>query len=381
MRLCAGLELDEEGRLTLDRELASPAVPWNSLVAAAVREGVAPLLALHLGRDARVPSGIRAALRSARLAAAARELAVRPILGSLLRDAGDAGLSVVVVKGAFLAEHLYGEAGLRPYLDIDLLIRRDQWPGLRAVLEKTGWVEQVALDRGETRPRIPRNASWLESPVFRKSGLSVEVHLNPLGLHMPLRDEGAFWDSLRRVSIAGVPALALDWPHALCTAAVHAQQHSYGRMVWLVDLAEMAKLSDLDKAAVVAAAEGEGIAGSVRHGLRLAAQIRGLTYGRSFAFPFAAASLEDRVLSFLWPIERVLSREALPPAPYYTPSVLALLRRAEPVASFGALRRIVFPPKSWVDRNYPGRRGFRLLAHYVRRVAAPWIYLVKRRLF
>jgi len=378
MRLCAGLTLDEEGRRALDRELASPAVAWNSLVAAAVREGIAPLLDLHLGRDDRVPSGIRAALRSARLAAVARELAVRPILGSLLRDAGDEGLSVVVVKGAFLAEYLYGGPGLRPYLDVDLLVRPGQWPELRSVLKRTGWDEPAAPDHGGARPPVPGGAAWLESPVFRKGGLSVEVHLNPLGLHMPLRDEGAFWNSLRRVLLAGAPALALDWPRALCTAAVHAQQHSYGRLVWLVDLAEMAKLPGLDKAAIVAAAEAEGIAGPLRHGLRMAARLRGNGAGRSWAFPFPAASLEDRALSFLWPAERVLSRRALTPAPYYTPSILAFLRRREPVAAWHGLRRILFPPRNWVDRNYPGRRGFRLLAHYIRRVAGPWIYLAKR---
>jgi hypothetical protein len=377
--LLSRLRLDAPAEGERDRLLAGGALEWTSLLRSAVAEGVAPLLHRHLKSDERVPPEARLALRRAHFSSLTRQLRFEDALRPLLLGAREARLSVVVTKGVYWSEHLYGEPGLRPFLDADLLVAPREWPAFRSLLRRSGFAVEGAAP--EDRASAPPRAAWLVSPVYKKAGdLGVEIHLNPLGLHAPLREPAAFWAAARGVFVCGAPASALPWEYELVHAAIHAQQHSYERLSWLVDMAEMIRTKSPDWSVVGGLSRREGLDAAVGHGLRLVERFWPGTVPAAALRPLSVRPYERRGLRSLWPEDDIVSRRPRPAAPFYMPSVFALIRRGRPLAAVLALRPVFFPPWSWVSHYYPGTPVWRRWGHYARRVISPAVFLIKRRI-
>jgi glycosyltransferase involved in cell wall biosynthesis len=95
--------------------IQSPVDP--RLVAAAQRHGLVPLLAravsdpLVMGLAGRIQARTRSMMEQ---------------LGEVVEDANARGIRVSVLKGPFLAHHVYRESGIRGFSDLDLLVPPDQ---------------------------------------------------------------------------------------------------------------------------------------------------------------------------------------------------------------------------------------------------------------
>jgi len=311
------------------------------------------------------------------LAAAARDAKARAVVGPLLREAGRAGLRIAVSKGFHWAERLYDEPGLRPYLDVDLFVHPSEWRAFLDLLGATGFRPEGPAGAG-SGPGRPRR-EWACSPVFHKAGLAVEAHPNPLGLQIPAVNNRLFWDSLRPVRLAGEAAWVPSWPHELVYAALHAQQHSYARLSWLVDLAEMAGLPGLDWDEATSIVRGEGLLDALAHGLRLAERCwPGSIPAPARRLMAAEGGAVRRACLFFWPPEAIAVRRRLPAAPYYMPSLFALLRRGRPGPALRGAARILWPPRGWIRRQVSGAGRCRRTAYAAGRWLRPIVYLVRR---
>lgn len=357
------------------RRIAHGRVDWNFFLKAAAREAVGPLVALHL-RDLPFPKAVSAELLSLRRATSVRHIRAGALVGPILEAARKQALDVLVTKGLRLAETLYPEPGLRPFLDVDLMIRPDAWPAFRRLLESRGFRPRSEADAVTTAAYL--RDPWVLSPVFRSGAVDVEVHMNPLGLHMPLRDESRFWEAAVSESWSGTRARVQSWEYEFCGLAVHAQQHSYERLSWLVDLAEIVSLRCLDWEAAAGIARREGIGQAVRCGLRRVESLWPGTVGPGLLRRFPLTPWESLGHRYFWPESAVWRRGPFSPAPYYTPSLFAMLRRRRPVLAARSLARILFPPRDWAAghsarRGWPGR-----LSLYGRRIGRPPVALAKR---
>jgi hypothetical protein len=79
----------------------------------------------------------------------------RSLLGRLERLLAcfhERGIDCIVLKGADVVPRLYGVWGLRPMLDIDLLVRPSDLPAIDAIAERLGY-----------RPTIDENPSYIDS--------------------------------------------------------------------------------------------------------------------------------------------------------------------------------------------------------------------------
>lgn len=312
------------------------------------------------------------------MAAAARDVKARALVGPLLRESDRSGLRPAVSKGFHWAERLYGEPGLRPYLDVDLFVHPGEWEALVALLRDAGFRREGGPESvsgpGRGAP------AWSLSPVFRKDGLAVELHANPLGLHMPARGEARFWRSLRSVRLAGEPAWVPGWPHEMVYAAVHAQQHSYARLSWLVDLAEMAALPDFDWGEAASIALEEGMEEALGHGLRLVLRCWEDAVPQGGRRLISSGGWARRASLFFWPPESVAARRPVSQAPYYMPSILALVRRGRVGPALRGAIRVLWPPRGWIRRQAPGAGPWARAVYAAGRWLRPWIYLVRRLL-
>jgi hypothetical protein len=99
---------------------------WERLGKVAQVHGVAPLLYDTLnttGWPEQVPGSLRSVLQAAYYRTTARNTVLYQELGHILVALQQAEIPVVVLKGAALACTLYPEIGLRPMVDIDVLVR------------------------------------------------------------------------------------------------------------------------------------------------------------------------------------------------------------------------------------------------------------------
>ena len=203
----------------------------------AVYYGLAPLLFKRLkGGDERasVPAEAWERLRQAYFVSADRNVRLHRNLGSVLRCLRGSGIPVIVLKGAFLAETVYGDVALRPMCDVDLMVPRADLPRAQAVLLDMGGVHQ----RLEDIEQCVTTPFHLPPVVIR--GLPVEIHWTVAPPSGTFRiDAAGLWNRAHPVTIAGVEVLALSPEDLLLHLSLHfCYQHLLATLKSFCDIAE-----------------------------------------------------------------------------------------------------------------------------------------------
>jgi hypothetical protein len=99
---------------------------WEVLIEASGRHGLTPSFYQRLKAlppDAPVPDWVRRRLRLLYLQNAGRNMNLYHGLGKVLEVLGKNHIPVIALKGAHLAELVYGDIALRPMCDLDLLVK------------------------------------------------------------------------------------------------------------------------------------------------------------------------------------------------------------------------------------------------------------------
>jgi hypothetical protein len=215
----------------------------------AVRAHVAPLLFKRLKEsDARdcVPADVWKRLRHAYFASGDRNTRLCRELRTVLQRLRGSGVKVIVLKGAFLAEAVYGDVALRPMCDTDILVPR-------ADLAKA---ESILLDMGGAHVRRPGRAAPAPGvqgvdtgpghgirrhalPVLIRD-LAIELHWTIVSPTGPFRiDTAAIWDRAHAGTVAGVEVLSLSPEDLLLHLCLHfCYQDGCAELRHLCDIAE-----------------------------------------------------------------------------------------------------------------------------------------------
>jgi hypothetical protein len=152
----------------------------------------------------------------------------------------DAGVEVILLKGADIRHRLYDDPVCRPMNDLDMLISPADLEKAWTALEQHGYIPNPRDT--DLRPGFNARFSWVASFSPRAGGsLYADVHWEiqeagtfsrlPYG---PLRARAAAWD------LDGVPALVLAPEHVL----MHLCLHTFDEL----ENATLLKLSDLQRA-------------------------------------------------------------------------------------------------------------------------------------
>lgn len=145
---------------------------WDSLLVQAEAQGLAPLLHRHLNDHAPgiCPDRFRRGIRLLFLRHRHVNTLLMQVLAEVLELLGQAGIDVLVLKGAALCQTLYPEIGLRPMRDIDLLVRHEQGAQAEALLIQSGFSTSSA----------PRPTDHFHLPPLHKNvdGLPICIELH-----------------------------------------------------------------------------------------------------------------------------------------------------------------------------------------------------------
>ena len=141
LTLCCRTELEATHTEQIAHYLSDEDLQWGYLVTLAGYHGVQPLLyRLLRSMDDRLLSEQHMTwLRGVVGARSAHSLILMQELGRLADVFEDKGIPTLAVKGAVLAESVYGGVADRPFVDIDLVIRRADFGRLEDLLHVEGY--------------------------------------------------------------------------------------------------------------------------------------------------------------------------------------------------------------------------------------------------
>ena len=149
----------------------------------------------------------------------------------LLRDAG---IEFVMLRGRALAETLYEKPGLRPQTDIDVLVRASDIEATKAALTSAGFRRAQSL-------------------LFVRGQAMLDVHVEPLGIerikswaHLTSLRTQDFFNAAEPGTIGGRRAMLTGAEVLLPYLCFHAMKHSFDRLIWLWDIALLARKTARD---------------------------------------------------------------------------------------------------------------------------------------
>jgi len=220
------------GKLLLDclhcREIDEKlrAVDWESLVQFAVRQSVAPLLYHRLKTvytSVNIPARLKHKLQKAYLASGMQNTCLYSELSKIIKAFQNEKLPVIVLKGAHLAQNVYGDITLRSMSDVDILVRKTDL--LKA--------EEKLLEMGYSSSRVKEievvcAKSQHIPPVTKPGGLSIEIHWTIESPTSPFTiDVDGLWKRAQPAMIAGVEVLVLSPEDFLLHLCLHSAYHHF----------------------------------------------------------------------------------------------------------------------------------------------------------
>jgi Uncharacterised nucleotidyltransferase len=229
------------------RELVRGAIDWDSLIGDAEALGVLPILCRTKFPPDAVPAQVAGRMEAYFQSNARRNLFLTTELLAILHLLEENGIPAIPLKGPTLAALAYGDLALRPFSDLDILLRRGD------ILRATN---VLATRRYQLK--------FSFTPEQLESELTSEHihHLELLGanrrvlveMHWDLMQECYFfepglnqiWDRRIQRTFLGTTVNSLDPEDLVIFLCVHAWKHQWSRLNWIADLAGLIRSTEID---------------------------------------------------------------------------------------------------------------------------------------
>jgi hypothetical protein len=242
--LCCARTRTDPANADRIRELLRGEVNWTFLLQEAGRHRVAPLLYWNLNAvcPEAVPQDILNELLNYFRINGRRNLLLTGELVRLLKALGTRGIPAVPFKGPALASLAYENLSLREFIDLDILVRKQDIPEVRDLMISTGYRLRNQISEAQ-------EASFLESQreyTFENGdGTVVELHWAVLPKHFPFRFDGEdLWTRVVETRLGGSYALAFSTEDLLLFLCVHGSKHFWRRLAWVCDVAALVCAED-----------------------------------------------------------------------------------------------------------------------------------------
>ncbi len=369
-----GPSANDAGR---ERRIASSAAIQHPVSAAqlAARHGLLPLLYSRFEDwPALSGNGLGAAVARECLLNTARNLALAAELLALLEQFGAAGIPALPFKGVALAAAVYGNVGLRPAGDLDILIHQRDLDRASAILTARGY--SLAT---EMRPDgTPVEEDLCEHQFLQKGPAAIVVELRwRLSPSRFRRDLGmdVLWPARRSATLLGKTVPQIGPEETLVLLCMHGTKHEWLRLFWVADIVQLLDATpDLDWHRAHRIAKRFGLWRALGLGVLLSHRMAGAAVPgpvlRRFERDRTIGQLEQHIRKHFFESD--------------TPPFNGLPLQIEALGFEDRLARVsraVFEPPGALDRaaiQLP--RGLHFLYHVIRPVRLFWKYIVLRTL-
>jgi hypothetical protein len=198
---CLSIDIDET---TIARLKQLSISDWQTILQHSDRHGITPLLYQRLqtsGIGSRIPTDILLELRKRYLYNAGKNMRLYHELSKVLTVLQKEDVPVIILKGAHLAEIVYGNIALRSMSDVDLLVKRQDFARSQQSLIRAGY--------------FPRDRRFISDIQW-----SIENLLPDL-----TRDIKKIWERAQPAVIAEVKVLVLSSEDLILHLCLHIAFH------------------------------------------------------------------------------------------------------------------------------------------------------------
>ena len=277
----------------------------------------------------------------------------RPHLAALLRAGTEAGLGLLVLKGAALAETAYPRPSLRRFGDLDVLVGRADAARARTLLESLGYVVDPLQWEEVVRGRdcqVNFFSHTERGPVVVE--LHTELINNDLFFGKFRVDDAGLWERARPARLAGVEARVLGPEDQILHLCLHLAGHSLAAPQSLRDIAQVCSVSAVDWPLLVSLAHKSGTGAACFAALFAAARLLGTPVPPTALDSLAPRAGRTRLerLSEARAADGIEDVAAARTERLRFPLLWHLL--GSPQARGRALWRIVFPSRQWLIGHY-----------------------------
>jgi hypothetical protein len=261
--------LQADAREEIEAILQKP-IDWQNFLQMAEKHKVVPLVFQNLENySAYVPAEFFEEIRTR-----CRKLAAKNLgktlhllkLGELFRMND---VPFIAYKGAALAAFAYKDVSLRQFTDLDLLIRKKDFPFVKRLIVENGGEPGWKLTAKEEKAVLKY---YYEYPfVFGENKTLVEIHWHLLESFFAFDFETEkLFARAENVFLYGKSVPTLNAADALVVATAHGSKHFWKRLAWICDIGKLIETDEIDWSAAFELARKFGSLRMLLLGLRLA---------------------------------------------------------------------------------------------------------------
>jgi len=196
----------------------------------AMKEGLVAVL-WHAIQGRQLSAGIKHLVAPHLRECMAQTMRCRQVTGEVLEVAGRAEIPVLCLRGQAVAELLYEDAAMRPQTDVDILVHAADVHKLGEALRSLGFAPT---------PLYPM--------LYERGQVLLDTHTDIIGISriasrasMTSLRSAEFFRYAKQGSLCGQSALLLESRVLLPYLCLHALKHSFDRLIWLWDIALLAR--------------------------------------------------------------------------------------------------------------------------------------------
>lgn len=229
------------------RALVGIDIDWNYLFLLARRHAVLPLLYSSLNRTAAdvVPDSEAQRLQKYFLENSARNVLLTAELCSLIERLSRNGIEAIPYKGPMLALFAYNDLSLRRFVDLDIMVRKEDVARSIDLLLAAGYELSKPLSATQ-RQLLQRTQHNLQ---FRrhKGQLIVELHWEVASnLFASTVQAEDLWKNLAIRELNGAAIKTLSPEDLIFSLLIHGSRHLWERLLWICDVGWIVSQYDLN---------------------------------------------------------------------------------------------------------------------------------------
>jgi len=228
------------------RRLLEKAVDWEAVLRLADEHGTSSLIYRNFSQLGDAVAGTTMeVLRQRYERNVHKSLFLARELIRILDCAHGLGMEVMPYKGAVLAEAYYGDMAMRPSGDMDLFVRKRDVTRLKNAVRELGYTTRVNIPEAAEEDYLESGYECTFDSPAGKNLLELQWALQPRFYAVDFDMEAAFERAVE-ATVAGRGVKTPSAEDMLLILCVHAAKHVWGRLIWLCDIAQIAKRRDLD---------------------------------------------------------------------------------------------------------------------------------------
>ena len=332
---------------------------WSALLDATGTHGLIPLANRAL-REGDCPTSVRESFQNHALGLALRSAQLLGELGQILTTLAEKGVETIVLKGPALAASIYPDPSLRPYRDLDIVCREEDWAVTHQTLLSLGY-HSFVRELPVPTPRVWERKAYAHNVYIREDGnVQVEIHFDPWWHDLRPRSGSLIWQHAIPMVLGGAPTRTLAPEDQLLQLCLHLHRHAYSRAIWFSDLIQLIRTTPtLNWEYLVATARHEGFGLSVYYSLAYTEHIFGVAAPASVLVALRPGPLARWLHQRLWPLDRLFDRARDEEIPFGFPEVpnavellLNLLLTGRHREKLIYLGHLLMPPSEWLAYYY-----------------------------